>query len=178
MSPVLATHTVSVPAGGGPEAASTVAVTATAWPATAGLGEIESFVVVVILWTTSWKSREANCVSESRTRTVNPYVPGVVGVPKMRPSSLRVSPGGSAPAVRSHRYSGSPPVASSWIDTGAPTNSGGASGGGVATCSGGLMTSRVETCASGGATPLVARSVTRNVPVLVGVPDTRRVASS
>src|SRR5436190_8252446 len=67
-----ATHTVSDPAGGGPEAASTLAVTTTTWPATAGLGEIESLVVVVILWTTSWKSRVANCVSESRTRTVNP----------------------------------------------------------------------------------------------------------
>ena len=160
-----ASHTVSVPAGGGPDAASTVAVTATAWPATAGLGAIASFTVVAILSTTSWKSRESNCVSASRTRTVKPDVPGIRRRAGDEAVSLSVRPGGSAPAGRSHRYGGSPPVACSWIDTGAPTNSGGASGGGVATCSGGLMIWMVETCASGGAMPLVARSVTMYVPV-------------
>ena len=47
----------------------------------------------------------------SVTLTVNPKMPGVLGVPDMVPEDDKVKPEGSAPDDRTHEYGGFPQAA-------------------------------------------------------------------
>ena len=59
------------------------------------------------------KSCDCDTLAVSVTVSVNPNVPGIVGVPEIRPCDpLSVSPGGSDPD-NDHAYGGLPPVAAS-----------------------------------------------------------------
>src|SRR4051812_25110282 len=53
----------------------------------------------------------ANWPPLSSTRTVNEYVPGVVGVPRTRPGDACTNkPGGRVPPASVHRHGGTPPA--------------------------------------------------------------------
>ena len=107
---------------------------------------------------------------ESVTRTVNVYVPRLLGVPEMTPEVMRLSPLGSFPTIRVHVYGGTPPVASRFREYATPAVPVGRLV--VAIASGATPTAIESSCVSvrGEAPASVSWTVNVVVPGLDGVP--------